>query len=147
MEFERAEELRSSDPRNSEVLFPYLNGQDLNNRPDSSASRWVINFHDWSEDKAVTYSAPYAQVHRLVKPERDNNNRKVYRDNWWQYAEKRPAMIRKLSDLRQAIVITRVSKSVMPVMVPTRQVFSEATVVFASDDFSMLALLSGATHY
>ena len=28
-------------------MFPYLNGEDLNSRPDQSPSRWVINFFDW----------------------------------------------------------------------------------------------------
>ena len=34
---------------NAEVLFPYLNGEDLNSRPDASPSRWVIDFNDRSE--------------------------------------------------------------------------------------------------
>lgn len=33
--------------KNKQVLFPYLNGDDLNNNPDQCASRWVINFFDW----------------------------------------------------------------------------------------------------
>ncbi|MET8195482.1 SAM-dependent DNA methyltransferase [Micromonospora sp. NPDC005222] len=52
MEPREAEALIAKDPRNREILFPYLNGQDLNSRPDGSASRWVINFHDWPEDRA-----------------------------------------------------------------------------------------------
>ncbi|MET9674722.1 DNA methyltransferase [Streptomyces sp. NPDC006482] len=130
-----------------DVLFPYLNGQDLNSRPDGSASRWVINFHDWSEAKAKEYPTAYEQVRRLVKPERDANNRKVYRDYWWQYGEKRPAMLKALGDLERMIVLTRHSKSVMPALVSTNQVASEATVVFASADPAMLALLSSAYHY
>jgi hypothetical protein len=35
------------EPRNAEVLFPYLNGEDLNSHPQQQASRWVINFWDW----------------------------------------------------------------------------------------------------
>lgn len=35
------------DPKNAEVLFPYLNGEDLNSDPEQRASRWVINFWDW----------------------------------------------------------------------------------------------------
>lgn len=42
-----AERLIEKDPRNKDVLYPYLNGEDLNSRPDQSPSRWVINFHDW----------------------------------------------------------------------------------------------------
>jgi hypothetical protein len=147
MEPERAQELIDKDSRNAEALFPYLNGQDLNSRPDCSPSRWVINFHDWSEDKAKTYPELYTKLRRDVKPERDANNRKVYRDYWWQYAEKRPAMVKAVAGLDRVIVITRVSRTVMPVMVPTGQVMSEATVVFATDDAGILAMLSSAPHY
>ena len=44
---EEAAELIASDSKNKDCLFPYLNGEDLNSRPDQSPSRWVINFHDW----------------------------------------------------------------------------------------------------
>lgn len=44
---EEAEALIRKDPKNKDVLFPYLNGDDLNNNPDQSPSRWVINFFDW----------------------------------------------------------------------------------------------------
>src|SRR5690606_9015150 len=69
-----------SDPRNKDVLFPYLNGEDLNSRPDSSAPRWVIDFNDRSELAAQEYELPYQRVLEQVKPERAKNNRKVYRD-------------------------------------------------------------------
>lgn len=41
------------DPRNAEVLFPYLNGDDLNSHPLQQASRWVINFWDWPLDRSA----------------------------------------------------------------------------------------------
>lgn len=44
---EKAKELIDKNPKNKDVLFPYLNGEDLNSRPDQSPSRWVINFFDW----------------------------------------------------------------------------------------------------
>lgn len=37
----------AKDPKNAEVLFPYLNGDDLNSNPTQKPSRWVINFFDW----------------------------------------------------------------------------------------------------
>jgi methylase of polypeptide subunit release factors len=44
---EEAKELIADDAKNAEVLFPYLNGEDLNSDPRQKASRWVINFWDW----------------------------------------------------------------------------------------------------
>ncbi|MCP9979111.1 Eco57I restriction-modification methylase domain-containing protein [Actinomadura madurae] len=142
-----ARQLLGEDERNRQVLFPYLNAQDLNGDPEASASRWVINFHDWPERKAAFYVKCYEQVKALVRSERQRNNRKVYRERWWQYAEKRPMMLRAIRDLRRVIVIALISKTVMPVMVPTGQVFAHKLGVFATDDTAMLALLSGAPHY
>ncbi len=48
-----AEALLAQDPRHRDCLFPYLNGEDLNSRPDQSPSRWVINFHDWPLDRSA----------------------------------------------------------------------------------------------
>jgi hypothetical protein len=150
MEPAEAAALIEKDPRNSEVLFPYLNGQDLNSRPDCSASRWIINFAEMTEAEARKWRGPWDRVERLVKPERVTKDgrkypRMVY--EWWKYWNTRPAMLQAIAGLRRVVVITRHSKIVMPVMVPTGQVFSEATVVFATEDTTMLALLSSAPHY
>ena len=48
-----AEALLAQDPRHRDCLFLYLNGEDLNSRPDQSPSRWVINFHDWPLDRSA----------------------------------------------------------------------------------------------
>lgn len=50
---EEALVLIERDPRNKEVLFPYLNAEDLNTRPDQSPSRWVINFSDWPLERSA----------------------------------------------------------------------------------------------
>ena len=46
LESNEVKELIAKNPKNKDVLFPYLNGDDLNNRPDQTPSRWVINFFD-----------------------------------------------------------------------------------------------------
>ncbi|WP_206072191.1 Eco57I restriction-modification methylase domain-containing protein [Antrihabitans stalactiti] len=46
MEPAAARALIGQDPKYREVLFPYLNGQDLNTSPTCSCSRWVVDFHD-----------------------------------------------------------------------------------------------------
>jgi len=47
LEPHEAASLIEKNPKNKDVLFPYLNGEDLNTNPDQSASRWVINFFNW----------------------------------------------------------------------------------------------------
>ena len=70
LEPDEAKTLIEKDARNKDVLFPYLNGEDLNSRPDQSPSRWVINFHDWPEERARAYRDVFRIVEEKVKPER-----------------------------------------------------------------------------
>src|SRR5664280_2528132 len=147
MSEEDARALIDRDPRNADVLFPYVNGEDLNSRPDSSGSRWIINFFDWPEERAAQYPDCYEIVRQRVKPERERNNREGRRRYWWRYAETAPALYAAVRGLSHVLAITRVSKVVMPVRVRTAQVLSEACVVFATDDMADLALLASAPHY
>ncbi|SHJ43612.1 Methyltransferase domain-containing protein [Tessaracoccus bendigoensis DSM 12906] len=143
---EEAQSWIGEDPRNAEVLFPYLNGEDLNSRPDQSTPRWVIDFNNRPEDIASTYALPWQRLHETVLPERARNNRKVYRDYWWQFGEKRPALRDAIKDLGHVLAIARVSKTVMPTRIPTNQVMSEQIVVFATDSFAQQAVLSSSLH-
>ncbi|MEU6367437.1 type IIL restriction-modification enzyme MmeI [Streptomyces sp. NPDC046931] len=144
---EKAAELIRQDERNAHILFPYLNGEDLNSRPDGSASRWVINFHDWSLDVAKSYPSCFEQVERMVRPEREKNKMASRREKWWQYAGRAPVMMKACAGLREVIALTLVSKVVMPLVVPAKQVLSHKLCVFASNDRAMLAFLSSAAHY
>ena len=151
---EQARDMIAADSSNAGVLFPYVNGEDLNSRPDSSGSRWVIDFNDWPVERCTSYRLPWEKVEADVRPDRQRTNDKgafVLRhplpERYWQYAEKRPAMRAAIEGLERVLAITLVSKVVMPVMVPTGQVFAHKLAVFASDDPSLLALLSSSPHY
>ena len=144
---EYARKLIADDPRNADVLFPYINGQDLNSRPDCSASRWVVNFHDWPESRARQYPACYDHVLRLVRPERQRHSERRTREFWWRYQRSRPELLAAIAGLDRIIAITLVSKVVMPAMIRTGQIFAHKLAVFASDDTGILALLSSNPHY
>ncbi|SNT19626.1 Eco57I restriction-modification methylase domain-containing protein [Actinacidiphila glaucinigra] len=144
----------AEDENYAEVLFPYLNGQDVNNHPQHLSSRWVINFRDWSESRAREFPRAFSKIEADVKPERQRRKpdgsyvlRKPLPERYWHYAEKRPALMAALAPLERCMVITRHTHTVIPAMVPTGSVFSEATVVFASSDHALLAVLSSSPHY
>lgn len=157
---EQAQELISKNQKNKDVLFPYLNGEDLNNDPEQKPSRWVINFFDWSEDKASSYQDCFEIVERLVKPERqrwklDENGveitgtyalRKPLPQKWWIYSEKRPALYGTISKLDQVMAINRHSKHLLISPIKKGIVYSEATVVLALDSYADYAVLSSSIH-
>lgn len=47
LEPKQAETIISAEPKYRRIIFPYLNGDELNNSPSQSTSRYVINFFDW----------------------------------------------------------------------------------------------------
>jgi hypothetical protein len=55
-------------------------------------------------------------------------------------------MRRAIADLDQVLVITRVSKTVMPVRVSADQVLSDSLVVFATNSYNDQAVLSSSLH-
>ena len=146
LEPEEAREWIAEDPRNAEVLFPYLNGEDLNSRPDCSASRWVIDFGLREFREVETYRLPFSRVVERVKPQRESVKVDYRRKYWWRFAAWAPSMRKAIADLDEVLVIALVSKTVMPVRVPTGQVFSHALGVFATDSYAQQAVLSSSVH-
>jgi hypothetical protein len=141
-----AEDWIKADPRNADVLFAYLNGEDLNSSPDALPSRWVIDFNGLSEEDTRKYVLPYHRLVKAVKPERAKKAKAVRDAPWWLFFRTRPSMRKAISKLDEILVITRHSKAVMPVRIHTGCVPSDATVVFATDSFADQAVLSSSLH-
>ncbi|MDR3410473.1 MAG: hypothetical protein P4L87_05950 [Formivibrio sp.] len=160
---DEARGMLDADPKNADVILPYINGDDLNSDPEQRPSRWVINFWDWSKERAMEYELPWCRLEETVKEERQRSNRKVYRDNWWQFAEKRPAMYHAIgrgrhferhperwnseaSPMARVIAITRVSKYLNAAFMPNDRIFTLDLFVFALSDAGNLALLQSSIH-
>ncbi|MEV7127789.1 DNA methyltransferase [Streptomyces sp. NPDC093260] len=137
----------AANAKNSEVLFRYLNGQDLNSQIDSAASRWVISFWDWPLGKAADYPELLERVRSLVKPQRDKDPIKAYREYWWRFAAHRPNLYRALRNLERCVVLARSSDLVMPALVSAKQIFSEKVIAFATADLGEFSFLSSSVHY
>jgi hypothetical protein len=144
---EAARHLIEKDSRNREVLFPYLNGEDLNSRPDQSPRRWVINFHDWPIERAMEYSDCFRLVEEKVRPEREKNNRKVYRDRWWHYAEKRPDLYAAIAGMQRVLAVSLITNHVSFAFLPSTWVFAHKLAIFPLDSDGHLALLQSSLHY
>ena len=146
MTADEAAELLAAAGKNAECLQPYIVGKDLNQRPDSSASRWVINFHDWPLDRAGQYPGLIDIVRRKVKPKREKNNDPRRREIWWQFTRPAPELYTAIADLDHVLATPILSSTVMPVRVATGPVFGHKCIVFALDSFADLAFLSSDVH-
>jgi len=150
---ELAQELIGQDSRNSEVLVPYINAEDVCDRPDVSPRRIIINFRDWPEHKAREFPQCYEIVAKFVKPERQRLRpdgsfalRKPLPERWWQYADKRPGLYSALNAIDHVFVMPRHSKYSIPMRVTTGYVYSDSLVVFASDSDALYGTISSSIH-
>jgi hypothetical protein len=150
---EEARELINRDSMTNDVLFPYINGEDLNSSPQQLPSRWVINFFDWELSKAQQYTDCFKIVEERVKPERtrvDQYGKFVLRNplpqKWWIYGDKRPELYRTIVPLRRVIVLALTSKTVGFSFAPLGIVFSHAVGVIAYDSFDFFAVLQCTLH-
>lgn len=152
-----AQRLIAKDPRNKEVLFPYLNGEDLNSRPDQTPSRWVLNFFDWPIEKATTYTDCFQIVEEQVKPERTRTKklddgtlvfalRSPLPQKWWIYADKRPDLYRTIAGMKRVLGKALTSKHHAFSFLPNGLVYDQTCPIFAFDDFGTFALLQSTIH-
>lgn len=142
-----ARTLIEKDPKNADVLFPYLNGEDLNSDPLQRPSRWVINFFDWSIARAKEYEDIFPIVEEKVKPERERNKDKIAHDFWWRFLRSRSELYHAIgrgasfekhpegwsdnSDkMLRVLACSGVSKYLIFSQCPSDVVFSHATFVF-----------------
>ncbi len=150
---EQAEVLIRKNPENKDVLFPYLNGEDLNTNPDQSPSRWVIYFRDWEETYCrENYPDCFEIVERLVKPERDKlkNGNSTAQDRarrWWQFGRQTVKLYSTIIILEKVLVIAQVSRTVAFAFTTPDKVLDAKLIVFALDKFWHFALLQSSFHY
>lgn len=142
----KAHQMLEADARNSEVIFPFLNGEDVNVSPSLSAARFVINFGDRSLETAKTYEEPFLHIQEYVYPERQKVNDATGREIWWRFLRTRPELRNAIGTRSHVLALSRVSKTVMPARVKSNQVLSDSLVVFATDSYGTQAILSSQVH-
>lgn len=152
-----------ADRRNAEVIFDFLNGDDLNSDPRHQAQRRIVNFWDWPEERARAYKLPWRRVEQLVKPDRGTTSAGEPRKNWWQHERARPGLYHaigrghafqkhpagwdpKREALKHVLAVARVSKTLAFAVVDRGAIYSDQVVVFADSSPAFFALLQSNLH-
>ena len=161
---EFARNLLDREPKYRDVIYPYLIGREVNQEPDHTPGRYVINFFDWPEENAKNYEKSYDIVTELVKTEREKQKDAGAQRNWWLHLRPRPELYHKIGRgssfnshptywvddshrLEQVIVFaTGATKYPCFTMVPNEYIFANTLCVIASDSFSLLACLTSDIH-
>ncbi len=127
-----------------ERLRGYRNGRDLTNRPRHVR---VIDLYGLTADGARDkYPTLYQHVLTAVKPERDQNKRATYRDNWWIFGEPRGDFRPALSALTRYIATVETSKHRFFLFLDQEILPDNKLIAIASEDPFDLGVLSSSIH-
>ena len=172
---EKADKILETDSKYKDVVFPFINGDDINDSVEQKNSRSIINFFDWSFDKdydnslKIPKGKPFVLDYPLcneiidsnVKEERqrwklDENGieiigkyalDKTYREKWWQFARSRPELRKATEDFKFVFVTAQTTKYLNFVKLKASIVVSQTAFVFASDRFGHYAILQSIVHF
>jgi type I restriction-modification system DNA methylase subunit len=172
---ERAQEIINSDPKYKEVIYPFINGDDINDSIKQENSRSIINFFDWPLNQEydsllkVPKGRPYANdypicleiLETLVKPERqrwkldeDGNEiiglyelRKPLPERWWIYGESRPGMRYAIKNLEYFFATAQTTKYLNFVKIDSKNAISQTAFVYSSERFSEFIVLQSVLHF
>jgi type II restriction/modification system DNA methylase subunit YeeA len=129
---------------NSDILKPWLNGSAIVKR---APTQWIVDCGTvMTLNDFIRYAEPYRHVLALVKPERDKNNRALYRKKWWLHAETRPGMREAISTSQRYVATPRVSKYRVFVWVPQVVLCDDGVFVFARADDYFFGVVHSRAH-
>lgn len=140
--------------KNSQVLRPWSNGEDITDRP---SGQWVIDFGTkMDEHSAAFFQEPFAYLRTAIDEENAERNlldKKPLRgretrtlDGWWLHQRPRPAMRNALSGLTRYILSPRVSKYRMFVWTDATTLADSAIIAVARDDDTTFGILHSKFH-
>ena len=140
------ERLIAKDRRNSERIFPYIGGEELNEQPEQRPHRYVINFGEMSEQEARRWPDLMDIIERKVRPQREKQNRDTRRRYWWRFGESTPALFAALSNVPRALALSRVGNAFTWSFLPASTVMSERLFIVTSQCFATLTCVQSRVH-
>ena len=128
----------------NQIVHPFSNGMDV-----ARISRDLFVIDAWKLNKSelmANYPAAFQWLLDKVKPERDQNNRKTYRDYWWIFGEPRKDFRPSLAGLPRFLVTVRTSRYRYFTFLEKGHVPESGLVAVALDDAKYLTILSSKFH-
>ena len=141
-----AKELFRTDKKYYEVVHEFIGGGDFNNSPTFSTDRWVINFRDWSFEKASEYPKCIEILRERVKPYYDSRTGQIHEESYWKFSDKRLESYKLIKPMDRVLFHSFTSKHLCFGFLPVGMVYSAPHVVIALSGFEHFAVLQSSFH-
>lgn len=155
--------------QNSEVIFPYLIGEELISGKPAAPGRYVIDFHPRDILEASKYTGPIKRVKEMVLPARQaaakeeemrnnellannararvNRHHHNFLSRWWLLSYARAELISKISGLDRYIVCSQVTKRPIFEFIDSAIRPNAALIVFPFEDDYTFGILQSGLHW
>jgi len=128
------------------VVRRYLVNDDLVDRPLQDPSRWIIDFGTRSLDEAASWPRALDVVRQRVKPDRDRNRDRGFREQWWRFGRPRAHMRAAIAGLARYPTGTATGKRALFSWTDPQWCPSNLVYVFAFEDDHTFGVLSSTVH-
>jgi hypothetical protein len=141
------ERLIAENPKNAEVIFPYIGGKEVNDSPTHAHHRYVINFGDRSEEECRReWRELMAIAERKVMPERVKVNDRGAKEKWWQFIRPRIELLAAISGCDKVLATALHQPNWQLAFLGSENVFSHALAVIALSSPKYLLALQSTPH-
>jgi hypothetical protein len=127
-----------------EVLKPYRNGRDINQR---SRDVFIIDCYGLSENNLQKkYPTVYQWLLEKVHPKRSIQRDQKIKENWWLFERNRPDLRKALERTKRYIVTAKIAKHRVFIFEESKVIPDQKVISIALEDAYFLGLLSSQTH-
>jgi len=166
---DEGELLLAEDPKNGEVIFPFLIADELIGRKDGLPQRYVIDFHPRDLLSAQKYEKPYKRIRDKVLPDREkaaqeelarnnealaenpkarvNNHHKNFLNKWWQLSYPRGEMKDAIQNIDRYIACGQVTLRPIFEFIDSSIKPNAALIVFPYQDDYTFGVLQSDVHW
>jgi hypothetical protein len=144
---EAMQSLLNREPAASEIIRPFLGGEELVNDPRHRHCRYVIDFGATPADLAeCRWPETFSLIRQRVKPYRDSITDEAAKRDWWLFQRRRETILRVFRMSPKGLAICVTSPHLSVAQVQTSTVFSNTAVILAVGGNAAFAILQSRVH-
>lgn len=142
--------------KNSDVIKQFYTASSVVDDPRNNPSEWIIDFQDWSLEKAKQYADVLAHLKKRIEEEAKKEETKKKKRNktrsesgqyWWKFWRTRPDLRKAISGVKRYILVSRHTKFPLFIFVDAQTALPEdSTVAIAFDSYDSLGVLQSKFH-
>jgi len=151
---EEMHRLIEEEPRNQEVILPYIGGEEVSTSPALEHHRYIINFGLRSEAECRReWPDLVSIVEQRVRPEREallarsfSKDKKKRAEKWWQFSRTAQDLQVAIKGLSRVLVTPQTSNSQAFAFISSDIVFANTLLIFPFATYSAFAILQSRVH-